>query len=439
MNFSIAWQWLSSIHEPAEVRETGANLKMRLGHDTLTRNVDDWSGTVRDEARLSAYPLALWLAANWWRLRWESLPSRQPDLAWRMSHEMVAAGFGYVWPQIVMASDGESIQLWAAATGEEATSPIRYLTSTHGTIPADEFERVLDDFFVGTIARLDARNVADTALHGLLKELSEERSDPELARYRRLEAIAGFDAGEGPADLLDELEGLVAQAGIDATQEIAAIQTGTEPTAAIAAANRMAAQHGVQAKPLDAIRQAAQSVSVATPAWLRGRELANKLRESLQLDGQPITDQQLHEIMGVSTAQLAMLPEAERTPLSLAIRSANEVLTLHLRKRRPDSQRFELARLLADQALASESDRWLPSTDAKTSRQKTQRAFAAEFLCPFDSLKHYLGDDLSEDAMDDAAHHFDVSSLAVRAQLVNHGALPREQLADTVLFPYPVT
>jgi len=74
---------------------------------------------------------------------------------------------------------------------------------------------------------------------------------------------------------------------------------------------------------------------------------------------------------------------------------------------------------------APAEDHWLPTTDTATARQKLQRAFAAEFLCPITTLQEYLNGDLSEEAIEDAGEHFEVSSVMVRSHLANNGLLPR--------------
>jgi hypothetical protein len=54
---------------------------------------DKCTGAVHSFANRSAYDLALWFAANWWRLR------REPERAgtdWAMSHRLAAIGGGYV-------------------------------------------------------------------------------------------------------------------------------------------------------------------------------------------------------------------------------------------------------------------------------------------------------------------------------------------------------
>jgi len=442
MSFALTWQWLSSIHETPEVRETGAKLKIALGSKVVTQNVDEWSKTVSDDVRVSAYPLAFWFASNWWRLRWEALPNGSPTSSWRMAHEIAAAGYGYIWPQALLASDGETIHMWAASSPEAKQGPVKYLAGAHDVVMADEFERVLDGFFGGVIARLDAVGIRATSLHDLLAELSEERASAELTAYRRLEAIAGFDPGEGPVSILDQLEGLIPQAGLGAAQEVATLCASQESGAVLQDAIRIANEPGVKAQPdsvLDEVTQ--EGARQDGPAWFRGKELAGRLRTKLGLNGQAVPDSTLYDVLGVNRADLAEVSGRAYPPLGLAVREPNGRLALHLRKRRPESMRFELARILGDQAFAATDDRWLPITDAKTSRQKAQRAFAAEFLSPIDSLMKSLGSNFSDDAIDDVAHHFQVSPMAVHTQLVNNGYLPRNTLLDFdggPRFPYAV-
>jgi Zn-dependent peptidase ImmA (M78 family) len=94
------------------------------------------------------------------------------------------------------------------------------------------------------------------------------------------------------------------------------------------------------------------------------------------------------------------------------------------------NRRFELCRLIADGLVASEGDLLLPATVSRTSRQKFQRAFAQEFLCPFDALRERLGPSVPADEdIEDAAAHFEVSPLVIQTTLVNKGILPRDLLS----------
>lgn len=71
------------------------------------------------------------------------------------------------------------------------------------------------------------------------------------------------------------------------------------------------------------------------------------------------------------------------------------------------------------------------ATDAKTTRQQFQRAFAREFLCPFEDLQEFIGDGKpNSDVIDAAAEQFQLSSWTIAATLVNKGVLEREVLNE---------
>jgi Zn-dependent peptidase ImmA (M78 family) len=76
----------------------------------------------------------------------------------------------------------------------------------------------------------------------------------------------------------------------------------------------------------------------------------------------------------------------------------------------------------------------LASTDLSTARQKYQRAFAAELLCPVDAVVNFLDGDLSESALDEAAEYFEVGEITVRSLLSNNGYLPSAEPR----IPYPL-
>jgi hypothetical protein len=64
-------------------------------------------------------------------------------------------------------------------------------------------------------------------------------------------------------------------------------------------------------------------------------------------------------------------------------------------------------------------DQWLSATDSRTSRQKVQRAFAAQLLCPIEHLDEFLSGDYTQERIEDAAEHFGISPLAISSQLAS--------------------
>lgn len=95
---------------------------------------------------------------------------------------------------------------------------------------------------------------------------------------------------------------------------------------------------------------------------------------------------------------------------------------------RVDHQRFDLARLVAAAMVAHPGQHLLPVSRAGTALQKIERAFAQELLCPWDRLLPMIEErGTGDEAIAEAAEHFQVSELVVITTLVNKGSVPRER------------
>jgi len=430
-NMAIELKWLPPFHGPPEVGRTSAIIEIRFGSENATRIDDDWSESVQHGVRVSAYPLALWLASSWWRIRWEPLPSRirltpdgiPADASWRMSHELPAAGYGFIWPRLEFASDGEAI--WVSCRPSPALSrePVRYLSEFEAFVPAPEFERETDNFMDLVLRRLDS--LGQTELHILWREVLDERADPRQSDARRIEARLGYEPDEAPLMLLERLLELASEAGPGATDEIAPVCAGSRPIETLNEVINLASRPGVRGRV--SVPGEAGVKDGTMPPWQRARRIAKAVRESLGLGDQPLDDESLAQLLQIRSDHLngpvESLPGA---PMGLAVRTGNdEELRLVFRKRNRPARRFEAARFIADYLCADPRERWLPLTDAATARQKLQRAFAAEFLCPIESLRNYLGDEFLPEAFEDAAEHFGISEVAIKSHLANHHLIPR--------------
>jgi hypothetical protein len=436
---AIELEWLPPFAGMEEVGRTSATIQIRFGSENATRFEDAWSQSVQHGARVSAYPLALWLASSWWRIRWEPLPSRirlvqseiPADADWRMSHELPAAGFGFIWPQLSFASDGQGILVSCRRSPALSDEPVRYLSEFEVFVPARDFERETDKFMDLVLRRLD--NLGETELHVLWREVLSERADPIQSAARRIEARLGYEPDDAPLTLLERLLELASQAGPGAVDEIAPVCAGSNPAGTFDEVINFASQPGVRGRisvPAEAVVE-----DPRIPPWHRARLLAASVRESLGLGTDPLNDETLAEILQIRPDHLNRPVESSpHAPMGLAVRGTDsEELKLLFRKRNRPARRFEAARFIADHLCGERRDRWLPITDAATVRQKLQRAFAAEFLCPIEPLRKYLGDEFLPEAFEDAAEHFGISEMAVKSHLANHHLIPRTLVESQTL------
>lgn len=421
----IELNWLPPLQGPPEIAHTSAGLQIRFGDQIATRFEDEWSQSVQQRIRVSAYPLALWFASSWWRLRWEPDWTRgemgAADSAWRMSHELPAAGHGFIWPRLIFASDGESLGVRCLPSDPRSPEPVRFLSGFETIIPASAFETAIDGFLDLVLHRLDGRG--ETDLHRLWAEVLAERRDPAQAIVRRLEARLGFDPDEAPASLLLQFLELGEQVGIDAADEIAAVCSSPDPGASFAAIQDLATHPGIPAR---IALPASPSVPVREHLpWERGQRLAQWVREFCDWGTLPLSDQTLGDLLAIDSNHL-LLADQPRQPIGLAVRSTTEGhLKLLFSKRNRPARRFEAARFIAGHLCANEKDHWLPVSGTATARQKVQRAFAAELLCPIQALRDFLQGDFGSDAFEEAADHFGVSDLLIKTHLANHKLIPR--------------
>jgi hypothetical protein len=347
-----------------------------------------------------------------------------------MSHELPAAGYGFIWPNLAFISDGESIHVKCRPSLVLSAEPAHYLAEFDAFVPAPEFEREIDNFVELVLRRLDSSG--QTELHVLWGELLAERSDPEQTAARKMEARLGFDVDGAPSGLLDSLRDLASEAGADAADEIAPVCAGKDPMGTLNEVIRLASGNGVQAAFTIPVPSSVANGRV--PPWQRARQLALGARKSLGLGGGPLDDETLSELLRIPSAQLGLPDFSSHARIGLAVRSgANGHCKLIFRKKNRPARRFEAARFIADFLSSEGRDRWLPVTDAATARQKLQRAFAAEFLCPIESLRTYLGSEFLPEAFEDAAEYFGISEMAVKSHLANHHLIPPSLIeSDTI-------
>jgi hypothetical protein len=121
---TVGSRWLARDYGDATERATLGQLEIWAADCCLTLAEDRDAGAVRRFVNPSAYDLALWLATNWWRLRWE--PERT-GMDWAMSHRTAAVAGGYVWPNITVVGDEEQITAQTRPTAGASWEPIRYM------------------------------------------------------------------------------------------------------------------------------------------------------------------------------------------------------------------------------------------------------------------------------------------------------------------------
>ncbi len=411
-----------------EERACLGQLVWRCGHEMLTEGVDGFTEELQTGPRVSGYPLAEWMAWNWWRLTCETRPARVTE-DWCFAHDLGTVGGGYVWPNLRVFSDSARTALIAMPTHPRGRSAFRSTGDRIVVLPTARFIEALDRYMEQMQALLRKAGIAGTNLDHIWDDVQQERRNPESALRRALEAQLGHDPGEGPEDELARLLDDAPRMGNEAVLELAAArhfgQAVPNMDELLSLAERQGYSAGNQDRvsPLPARELPAPAL---VPAWRRGYAAAQVLRRREGWTAAPLSNDRLAQLCAVSPGILERTTGAALA-FSLHTRE-NGQGRIVLRSQWETGRRFELARLLGDWLLSGREDPLQPATASRTYRQKQQRAFAAELLCPLEALEETLAGDYSQEAREDAAQTYRVSEKTVTTLLVNHHRLGRDLL-----------
>ena len=432
--FAVAVTWLEGPQGDPLEQSTFGEITITVSGEVATTVEDLFARSVRPGVRGGAYELAVWFAENWWRLRWEP---ETKAIDWRLSHVVAAVGGGVAWPDITFASDGVHVLVHARDTSFGKGAPVRYLRAVDANIRAPTFEAGIGEFIELVLARLSSLRVAEADLNACWKRTVAERQDPLCSADRRLEALLGFDPDEAPDELVAALQADSVVAGRGAVDEIAAAaKARASETLRDAMDRARSSDVRIRVQSVDDIVAQFRAPPVDLP-WQRARSAARLVRSVWGIDPGPVPDVKLSDVLSVPASVFTrILPNPLALAVGLRTNHGTNDLSVVMRSRVPAGRRFELMRLVGDHIAAADDDRLLPVTAASTDRQKFQRAFAQEFLIPFEELSERLGRprqgeaDIEDDDIEEIAKQYEVSPLVIRTVLVNRGLLPREVLVN---------
>ena len=315
--------------------------------------------------------------------------------------------------------------LLSEPTQSRPAEPLRYIANVSTVVQASDLDETVDAFVEQVRERLAAEDVKSTNLDAIWNDLLADRADCDATLFRKFEALLGKDPDEADPNIVNSLIEDSKRVGKNAMAEIAATAFITAEKLAT-----LARSSGINADLKDAVRfnpGHRQEASSRVAAWKRGADAAQALRSQERLDAS-LSNERLCDMAGVPRTTLNASHEASPLPLSFTLDEGKDKSSVVLRSKYSTGRRFALARLIGDRLTQNGDDHLFPATDAVTYRQKQQRAFAAELLCPFEPLADRLKGDFSAEAIEDAASHFQVSERAVLTMLVNHKLLDREAL-----------
>jgi hypothetical protein len=413
-DFSASWTAVDS--DP-----TAAHISLDVDGLNAFRAENRWSKSIDEAPHLSAFPLAMWLAQSWWRLRWELGGGERPDHGWRMAHELAAAGGGFLWPNLTLVSDGQNMSAVCERTPDDAAQMLRYLADFRRDVSVGDFEQGVDRFLRLVIERTVDTPQA-TVLTSVWNDVLAERRNTEAMLYRRIEAMLGFDPDTAEEGVIDTFIAALNEMGQQAGMEAISACRGVKPLPMLQSLRDAIDGHQAVDGRIADLKIDLHSES-AHPAEA-GRRLAENARLALSLDALgPVRDKYIAELIGVSEKHLEDQPQISAISTSISRREPMGNDRIFLAGKRSTGRRFAAARIFCDATIAR-SEQWRFVTTKTSARQKIQRAFASEFLAPINGLTSYLDNSYDTDSLEGAAEYYDVSPMTIVSHLTNNHVIP---------------
>ncbi|MBK8463279.1 MAG: hypothetical protein IPL36_09655 [Nigerium sp.] len=407
MTLRFTWDW-----EPAprvrlpEQAATWCRLRIALGstHATLVEQRDG-SGGPRHGLDVSAYPLAEFLAINWWRL------STSSHLPTERGVHLVHAGAGFAWPDITLHSDHGLT--WASLRQrDKAPEHVRFLTQTDLVLDSDAALSAIASFIDSTVRRLEDQGITGTLLQDEWAAI--QHADQDERDFCLTAAAWGLDPYDIPGDAQHLL--LDAEASIGNPALLADLSRAV-PLTHLADSTRWLRDAIASLKPepntLPSVSPVDWSSATDAAPWQVGYERARELRSRLGLaPGRRAAVEDLlrvRETGSPAPGNVDALISADGSA-SLAVVVGDDTS--------PQAKRFVSARAIGRHSL-SPIDGLSLLTRAGQYTERAERAFAAEFLAPAAGIAEVVDGDFSDPALDRAATHFQVSRTLVEHQVEN--------------------
>lgn len=429
LEFNFDWVDAEGIRGP-ELASTWAALCIRFADSTITRTLDERAKTTREFLFLPLYPLAEWLATNWWFLSHEfKSPNNSNDAGFRERHSLAAGREGYAFPNLDFVSCGSITRLtWR--TESLPWARVTFLEQGEAWVDTAAFRVSCASLVDRVIRRLDAFGIEKTFLQqewAAIQMADDEEVafcatsaglgwDPYALDDRRREWVIWLSTRLG--DMLGEaVPAMVTPDDYDEWQDVArAIDEAKK-------FNRL---------PLSCVqrlhRNRIQETVTGTYPWEAGYAAARQLREALDVGrGDPLpTLSHIAQALQEEAGSLERGRDSQRSfvwpdMVDAAVVQDDEGPAFAFRRlgKLEEARRFHFCRALAEVLFSPGSDALL--TKVHTERQMRNRAFAAEFLAPSMGLRQRVRRKVvANDDLNELAAEYGVSSRLIEQQFRAH-------------------
>ncbi|MGE4557185.1 MAG: ImmA/IrrE family metallo-endopeptidase [Desulfovibrionaceae bacterium] len=430
LQFHFEWESPQGARGP-ELRATWARLRIAADGEVITRVEDLAARSVRDSIYGPLYPIAEWIATNWWSLLNEvDSPSREFTAGYHQRHNLSAASEGFALPYLSIKPDGSRASLqWRSRL--LSTKRVHFLAEGGAVIGIHELEDCFRELLTAVTTRLRDEGVENTFLAEEWQAIGsadvEERNfcqamgrlglDPYSEEQGIAQTVIHLASGL-PASVVDEF--------FTTADPFRLNSQGGQLEHFFNESNKLDLDIDVLRNLKTKMTLVSSPFQQAAP-WNQGYALARELRSLLNGSSQPSisTVNDLGSQLGVEQGlweQAISTTNGMGEFLNAAVGpTRNESPYFAIAPSRVESGRvFLLCRALCEYLTTSESAASIV-TDTYSERQKRNRAFAAEFLAPAEQLQKSISRDfVTETEIMALAADFGTSDHVIRHQIENH-------------------
>lgn len=412
--------WLNSEMDDPETR-TVTRLRVSILGDLITRNLSKRGGGESEAINTSIFPLAEFLANNWWSLLNEPVKPAITE-TFRVRHRLDSGMRGYSFPALALWSGGEGSVVADWAAFENPFSQISFLTSAPNEpvqLDRASAEASLMDLVETALERAGASG-GDLAV--AWERVRETMANQDELNYCIAAGRLGLDPYDPDApDLSDWARG-ISETLFNDVADIVDVSDLQETSDWI---REKEARLAIFPETNLEYFGTPAADDLADPAWVAGQVSAERLRAHT---GLPLENprQAINDLLGSVIADGNELSQQGPDGISALLRRDGFRAHIGTVAKRARQRRFRACAATYLAWTSRDGDEHAV-TDALTRRQQASRSFAAEMLAPREALlarsskNGFDGEDLEEIAGEFICPYETVMWQAVRAHIPLRG------------------
>lgn len=410
-------EWLEG-PAPRELALTNSFLSIIINEQIVTRLDKSSSNTTVNSVCLPLYPLAEWIALNWWRLLYEC-NQRQALQEYQYCHNLSYAGEGYFLPDLRLNPEIDVIKFrWDRRSINKGA--LSFIYQGVATISFETVVSELSRFVELVIERLQDNRIEDTPLQRDWQAIRKSDADPDEKQFCIACAQLGLDpyhiSDKTAAEVIESYELLNRHISVDEFFNTVSPDRLKETAEWL---NEILLQTSKQNKCTRFLLEARENLPKfsASHPWEQGYQEARWIRANFFKDSSSLDA--LRETIDTHSIK-RQIPDNFCYAL---IKNSNKNIPsfVSMEKLSRFKNSFLQGRMFAEYLRLPESHINLV-TNVYTPDQKRTRAFSAELFAPAESIRTDLKGKttVSEEDISELADKYQISEFVIKHQIENH-------------------